>query len=72
LALIQLWVQLTFFLHLNLEANNRWNLSIFISTVGVVLILILGSLWIMQNLDYRHMSPQQLDSYILQTEGFQK
>lgn len=72
LTFVQLGVQLIFFLHLDLRAKQRWNLAIFISTVGLILILVVGSLWIMKNLDYRHMSPADINDQIFHNEGFQK
>ena len=51
-ALAQLFVQLVFFLHLSFKSSVRWNLSVFLFTLIVVLILVLGSLWIMVNLDF--------------------
>ena len=51
-ALAQLFVQLVFFLHLSFKSSARWNLSVFLFTLIVVLILVLGSLWIMVNLDF--------------------
>lgn len=51
-ALAQLFIQLVFFLHLSFKSNARWNLNVFIFTLLVVLILVMGSLWIMINLDY--------------------
>ena len=50
LALIQLYVQLVFFLHLSTDSKARWNFISFIFAVIVVLILVVGSLWIMFNL----------------------
>lgn len=52
LALAQLFVQLVFFLHLSTNSKARWNLSVFIFTLVVVLILVIGSLWIMYSLNY--------------------
>ena len=73
LALTQLFVQLVFFLHLNRESKPRWNLTVAAFAVLVVLLLVLGSLWIMQNLNYHHdgqeNDPHQTDSYILKDEG---
>jgi len=68
LAIIQLWVQLIFFLHLDTEKGPRWNLAIFLSTLGIVLLVVVGSLVIMKNLDYR-MSPAQMNQYILNQSG---
>ncbi len=55
LALLQLLVQLSFFLHLNFKSEGRWNLMAFIFTLIVVLILVFGSMWIMYSLNYNMM-----------------
>ena len=55
LALLQLLVQLVFFLHLNFSSQARWNLVTFLFTAVVVLILVFGSLWIMWSLNYNMM-----------------
>lgn len=55
LALGQAVVQLVFFLHLGLETKPRWNMLMFLFTVMVILIVLGGSLWIMDNLDYNLM-----------------
>jgi cytochrome o ubiquinol oxidase operon protein cyoD len=68
LAFIQLIVQLAFFLHLGREPKPKWNLVFFISTVGIVFIVVGGSLWIMNHLNY-NMMPTQMDQQILQDEG---
>ncbi len=68
LALIQLLVQLIFFLHLGQGADSRWNLIVLFSTFGVVCILVLGSLWIMQHLNY-NMTPGQMNEYMMKSEG---
>jgi len=72
LALVQLIIQLVFFLHMASESKPHWKLSILISTVSIVLIIIIGSLWIMNNLNYRHMSADEANTYLLQEEGIQK
>jgi cytochrome o ubiquinol oxidase operon protein cyoD len=71
LALIQLWVQLIFFLHLDREKGPRWNLLFFLSTIGIVLILFVGSIWIMNHLNY-NMTPQETNNYLLQQENILK
>ncbi|HUD05648.1 MAG TPA: cytochrome o ubiquinol oxidase subunit IV [Candidatus Saccharimonadales bacterium] len=63
LALTQFVVQLIFFLHLGKETKPRWKLFIFGFMVLVVLILVFGSLWIMDNLNYR-MTPGQINTYM--------
>lgn len=69
LAVVQLFVQLVFFLHLDRESKPRWNLMIAGLAALVVLIVVIGSLWIMSNLNYRMMSsPAEIDKY-LQSQG---
>jgi cytochrome o ubiquinol oxidase operon protein cyoD len=68
LALIQFFVQLFFFLHLGRETRPRWKLLVLFFMVLIVLILVLGSLWIMSNLNYR-MTPEQMDQYMINQNG---
>ncbi len=72
LAIAQLLVQLLFFLHLGRESKPRWNLSIFLFMLIVVVILVFGTLWIMKNLQYHHdhLSPAQTNTFIIKDEGF--
>ncbi len=69
LAMIQLAVQLLFFLHLSQESRPRWRLLIFAFMVMVVAILVFGSVWIMNNLNYNQMSPKALKTYMQVNEG---
>lgn len=65
LALVQLGVQLVFFLHLGEESRPRWQLTAFLFTLIMVSVIVIGSLWIMNNLNYNmSMSPQQMDDYM--------
>lgn len=50
LALIQLFVQVVFFLHLSTHSKASWNLLSFIFTLVMVLIFVVGTIWIMYNL----------------------
>lgn len=68
LAIIQLIVQLVFFLHLGRESRPRWNLIVFQFMLLVLLILVFGSLWIMSNVNY-HATPKDIDSYVQEEEG---
>lgn len=52
LALVQLIVQMVFFLHIGQEERPRWKLWAFISMFAVLMIVVVGSLWIMNNLNY--------------------
>lgn len=67
LAFVQLIVQLIFFLHLGRGADRRWNITFFVATVGLVLLVVVGSVWIMTSLN-SSMSPQQMDNY-MQDQG---
>ncbi len=72
LALIQFYVQAVFFLHLGSGKGARWNLISFLFMIGVVSAVVLGSLWIMANLDYHHgsnMTPQEKEKYIIEDEN---
>lgn len=63
-ALVQLAVQLKFFIHLSNEPKPYWNKLAFFFMLLVVFIIVGGSLWIMDNLHYNMMSPQETDSYM--------
>jgi cytochrome o ubiquinol oxidase operon protein cyoD len=71
LAIIQLLVQLIFFMHLAHESGPRWKLAVLISTIGIVLIVVVGSIWIMNHLNYNMMAnPAQMNAYIQSQDGF--
>ena len=63
LAVAQFCVQLVFFLHLHKGPDREWNSVIFFSTISIVLILVVGSIWIMNHLNY-NMTPQEINHYI--------
>ena len=66
LAIIQLGVQLVYFLHLGRESSPRWNLTIFAYAAVLLICLVGGSLWIMNNLNNNlMMSPPEMDSYMM-------
>lgn len=56
-AIIQLLVQVIFFLHIGDEKGPRWNLLAFSFAGVVVVILVGGTLWIMTNLMHTHEMP---------------
>jgi cytochrome o ubiquinol oxidase subunit IV len=56
LAVIQATVQVIFFMHLGKEAKPRWESISFFFMVTCLLIIVLGSLWIMYDLNIRVMS----------------
>lgn len=49
-AVMQMIIQIVFFLHLGRQKSPNWQFVFFISTVGIILVVIGGSLWIMYNL----------------------
>lgn len=71
LAVMQLFVQLIFFLHVKVDRKDPWNLIFLMSTVSIILLVILASLWIMYHLNY-NMMPQEVPSYIMEKEGIHK
>jgi len=68
LAVVQFVVQLFFFLHIGRETKPRWKLLMLFLMIIFVLIVVLGSLWIMYNLNYR-MSPEQINQYMKNQAG---
>ena len=66
LALAQLVVQLVWFLHLGEEQRPRWRTRAFIAMSGTLLIIVFGSIWIMQNLDYNMMPGHDTDAHMMQ------
>ena len=54
-GLVQVFVQLVFFLHLGQEPKPRWNLTVFLFMLLVLSIIVFGSIWIMDNLMYNLM-----------------
>lgn len=69
LALVQLVVQLVFFLHMGSEPKPRWNLAVFMFMLVILIVIVGGSLWIMDNLNYNMRSPIETSTFIMQDEG---
>ena len=69
IAVVQLVVQMVFFLHLG--RGSRWKVLTFYFTLLVVGIIVIGTIWIMNNLDYNmmHMSPDQMKEYMHENQG---
>ncbi|MGB1309832.1 MAG: cytochrome o ubiquinol oxidase subunit IV [Leucothrix sp.] len=51
-AVAQVCVQLVFFLHMNTSSEQTWNVISGVFIVLIVLIVVLGSVWIMQHLNH--------------------
>ena len=68
LAVAKLFAQLVFFLHLNRESRPRWNLLVFLFMALVLVIIVGGSLWIMNNLNY-NVTSKQASQYLKDQES---
>lgn len=68
LAMIQLLVQLIFFLHLLHESKPRWNLMFLLAMFSTVFLVVVASIWIMQHLNH-NMMPQQMMQYVQDQQG---
>ena len=55
LAVVQIIVHLVYFLHMNGSSEERWNLVAFLFTTMIIAIVVVGSLWIMYNLNINMM-----------------
>ncbi len=65
MALIQLAIQLFTFLHLGTEAKPRWKTQSFLFAFLMALVIVVGSIWIMINLNYNmRMTPEQMKTYM--------
>ncbi len=68
-ALLQLVVQLIFFLHLSPRSKAKWNIIAIVFTMLMVTFLVVGTIWIMQNLSDNMMSPLRLNYMMDLTHG---
>lgn len=68
-AVVQLIVQMVFFLHVS--RGSRWKLLTFVFTVFFVLLIVVGTIWVMNHLNYNmmHMSPDEMNTYMKENEG---
>jgi cytochrome o ubiquinol oxidase operon protein cyoD len=55
LAVAQILVHLRCFLHMDGSSAGRWNLMALIFTVLIMALFVVGTLWIMTDLDFRMM-----------------
>jgi cytochrome o ubiquinol oxidase operon protein cyoD len=67
-AVVQMLIQVTFFLHLGRGQKPKWNLYFFISTIGIILVVVGGSIMIINNLHY-NMTPDDQTKKIISDEG---
>lgn len=74
LALGQFIVQSIYFLHISRGESGQWHLAAFLSMLSVVLIIVIGSIWIMWNLNYNmhhQPAPAEAEQLIIEDEGFE-
>jgi cytochrome o ubiquinol oxidase subunit IV len=63
-ALMQMVVQVTFFLHIGRGPKPNWNLFFFASTFGIILVVVGGSIIIIDNLHYNMASTEKVKKLI--------
>ncbi|CAN5658705.1 hypothetical protein BH23PAT1_BH23PAT1_0440 [soil metagenome] len=68
IAVVQMIIQIVFFLHLGRGPKPLYNVVFFISTVGVILLVVGGSMWIMHHLNY-NMTPTDMSKKLVEKEG---
>lgn len=61
LAIVQIIVQTTAFLHVNARVQGGWTLLAYVFTAVLLVITIAGSLWIMQHLNTNMMPGMMVD-----------
>ena len=65
LAVIQLTTQMYFFLHIGFNRKSRLNTLALLFASLIVCIIVIGSVWIMSNLNYNMMPEGSMDTYML-------
>jgi cytochrome o ubiquinol oxidase subunit IV len=68
IAVLQMFIQIFFFLHLGRGPKPFYNVVFFFATAGIIVIVVGASLFIMNNL-YHNMSPQEVIKKQAQDEG---
>lgn len=68
LAIVQMFVQMFFFLHLGRGPKPFYNIVFFAATSGMIVLVVGASILIMNNL-YSHMSPEEITLRLAQDEN---
>jgi cytochrome o ubiquinol oxidase subunit IV len=70
-AVLQMIVQIVFFLHIGREKSPHWQLMFFVSTIGIIFVVVGGSLWIMTHLHYNMtpVTPADAAKKLVENEG---
>lgn len=67
-AVLQMAIQVFFFLHLGRGPKPFYNIVFFVGTVGIILVVVIGSIFIMNNLHY-NMSSSDVITKLAQDEA---
>ncbi|MDE2260863.1 MAG: cytochrome o ubiquinol oxidase subunit IV [Betaproteobacteria bacterium] len=62
-AVVQIVVQMHYFLHLDASSSQRWNVMVLVYTVLIIAILVGGTLWIMFNMRDHMMAVSMLTGH---------
>jgi heme/copper-type cytochrome/quinol oxidase subunit 4 len=54
---------------MNKEQYPKWNLMMLLLAAWFVIAIVVGSIWIMDNLNY-NMSPDDVDKQLIEDEGY--
>ena len=55
LGVVQIVVHLVYFLHMDRASSRTWNMAAFVFTLIILLIVVVGSLWVMYHLNVNMM-----------------
>jgi cytochrome o ubiquinol oxidase operon protein cyoD len=67
-AVLQMIIQVLFFLHLGRERGPRWQTKFLLGTVGGIFVVTVGTTWIMYHL-HENMTPTEAELKLAQDEG---
>jgi len=67
-AVLQMIIQVLFFLHLGRERGPRWQTKFLLGTVGGIFVVTVGTTWIMYHL-HENMMPTETELKLAQDEG---
>jgi cytochrome o ubiquinol oxidase operon protein cyoD len=68
-AVLQMIIQIVFFLHLGRGPKPFYNVVFFISTIGIILVVVGGSMFIMHNLHYNMAPADDLSKKVAEGEA---
>lgn len=69
IAILQMIIQIIFFLHLGRGPKPLYNVVFFVSTVGIIIVVVGGSLFIMSNLKHSYIPPKDVAKRLAEKEG---